>query len=112
MAEASVRTRTVNVKNEDFDVYIGRAMPGFVASRFANRHRIGPGCTRAQALQLYRQDIERWRDTDPSFAAELEKLRGKRLGCWCKPLDCHGDILVEVLEGPQEPLTPVQGALF
>ena len=28
----------------------------------------------------------------------LEPLRGKRLACWCKPLPCHGDIIVEMLE--------------
>ena len=30
---------------------------------------------------------------------DLESLRGKRLGCHCKPnLACHGDVLVELLE--------------
>ena len=24
----------------------------------------------------------------------LLELKGKTLGCWCKPEDCHGDILV------------------
>ena len=27
----------------------------------------------------------------------LEPLRGKRLACWCHPLSCHGDIIVEML---------------
>jgi hypothetical protein len=26
------------------------------------------------------------------------ELDGRTLGCWCKPLACHGDILVELLE--------------
>ena len=29
----------------------------------------------------------------------LEPLRGKVLGCYCKPLACHGDVIVELLEG-------------
>ena len=29
---------------------------------------------------------------------ELEKLRGKNLGCWCKPEGCHGDIILSFLE--------------
>jgi hypothetical protein len=27
----------------------------------------------------------------------IEPLRGKTLGCWCKPLPCHGDVIVELL---------------
>jgi hypothetical protein len=29
---------------------------------------------------------------------DLEPLRGKRLACWCAPLPCHGDVIVEWLE--------------
>ena len=28
----------------------------------------------------------------------LDPLRGKRLGCYCAPAKCHGDVLVELLE--------------
>lgn len=31
---------------------------------------------------------------------DLEPLRGKRLACWCHPLPCHGDVIVELLEQP------------
>ncbi len=29
---------------------------------------------------------------------ELLKLKGKTLGCWCKPEKCHGDILIELIK--------------
>lgn len=29
---------------------------------------------------------------------DLEPLRGCRLACWCHPLPCHGDVIVELLE--------------
>ena len=29
---------------------------------------------------------------------ELKKLKGKVLGCWCKPEKCHGDILLKLIE--------------
>lgn len=32
----------------------------------------------------------------PDLLARLPELAGKRLGCWCKPAPCHGDILVEL----------------
>ena len=27
----------------------------------------------------------------------LPDLEGMRLGCWCAPLPCHGDVLVKLL---------------
>ncbi len=27
----------------------------------------------------------------------LDELEGKELGCWCKPKQCHGDILIKLL---------------
>ena len=27
---------------------------------------------------------------------DLDELKGKTLGCWCKPNNCHGDILIEL----------------
>jgi hypothetical protein len=28
---------------------------------------------------------------------DIERLRGFRLACWCAPLPCHGDVLVELI---------------
>ena len=28
---------------------------------------------------------------------DLHELKGKTLACWCKPLGCHGDNLIELL---------------
>lgn len=36
----------------------------------------------------------------------LDTLRSaRRLGCWCKPLRCHGDELKRLLESSQKTLT-------
>lgn len=34
---------------------------------------------------------------NPSLIDELKKMKGKRLGCWCKPEPCHGDILLKII---------------
>jgi len=26
------------------------------------------------------------------------ELKGKTLGCWCKPYQCHGDVLAELAD--------------
>lgn len=28
----------------------------------------------------------------------LDELKGKTLGCWCKPECCHGDVLINLLK--------------
>ena len=33
----------------------------------------------------------------PDLLAALPELAGKRLGCYCKPEACHGDVLVKLL---------------
>jgi len=105
-------TVVVNVKHEECDVYIGRAMRGRRASRFQNLHHIGKDGSRAEVIERYRKDILALLRSDPSLQAELEAMRGKRIGCWCKPWACHGDILVELLEGPAVPVIEPQGCLF
>jgi hypothetical protein len=30
------------------------------------------------------------------------ELKGKKLGCWCKPNACHGDVLAELADDETE----------
>lgn len=49
--------------------------------------------TREEAISKYRE----WILTQPALLERLPELRGKVLGCWCKPNACHGDVLLELL---------------
>jgi hypothetical protein len=49
---------------------------------------------RATVIAHYKQYLE-WR---PSLLKRLGELKGKVLGCWCYPDECHGDVLAEVLD--------------
>ena len=84
-------TTIVNIKRNKCDVYIGRGSP------FGNPFRIGDDGDRVQVLAKYRTYFKR-RLTDQSFRDKVLSLKGKVLGCWCKPLLCHGDVIVEYLE--------------
>ena len=109
------RTRAVNVKHEECDVYMGRAMPGYAASPFQNIFKRGRDGTKQEVLTKYRAYLIKRLEKEPKLREALEKLRGKKLGCWCKPHDCHVDIIVELLDGPEPPATPeepAQGSLF
>jgi hypothetical protein len=77
------------------DVYIGRP------SKWGNPFSHKPGTlakfrvsTRKEAITKYRE----WILTQPQLLAELHELKGKTLGCWCKPKACHGDVLLELID--------------
>jgi hypothetical protein len=73
-------------------VYIGRDYLEFKDEGWGNPFHIGPDGNRKAVLSKYRE----WVLKQPHLVARLPELRGKILGCWCKPLSCHGDVLVEL----------------
>ena len=81
-------TRVVHCKKEPYDVYIGRP------SKWGNPFSIGPDGTRQEVVEKYREFVL----AHPQMIEDLDELRGKTLGCWCKPEPCHGDVLIELLE--------------
>jgi len=80
-------TRVVNCRYESYDVYIGRP------SKWGNPFVVGRDGTREVVIEKYRK----WLLGQPKLLSQLHGLKGKRLGCWCSPLPCHGDVLVEML---------------
>lgn len=92
-------TRVVHCKREPYDIYIGRPGP------WGNPFVIGRDGTREQVIAKY----EAWLRTSPDLLAGLSQLRGKVLGCWCAPQDCHGDVLARYADAQPESFTPGQG---
>jgi hypothetical protein len=94
-----VLTKTTVIHNmrDDFDVYIGRAVPerGIGASKWGNPFVMidDSDIERERVISAYRE----WISTQSELLSSLEELRGQRLGCWCAPKRCHGDVLVELL---------------
>ena len=83
-----MKTTVVSVKTLTYDVRIDRQ------TKWGNPFFVGRDGTRAQVIEKYRAYIlER-----PELLASLSELRGKRLGCHCAPLTCHGDVLAELAD--------------
>lgn len=80
-------TIVVNKRNEPYDIDISRP------SIWGNPFEISPGCTREDALIRYEIHVRR----RPDLLARLPELVGKRLGCVCDPLPCHGHVLVKLI---------------
>lgn len=60
--------------------------------------------SREESVQAYEDWLRgtAWQDFEQDrrgmILRSLPKLRGKRLGCYCKPLACHGDVLVKLVQ--------------
>lgn len=81
--------KVVNIETSpDYDVYIGR--PGF----WGNPFKIGKDGDRDDVLKMYRE----WLPRQPELLRRLPELKGKTLGCYCKPEACHGDVLIEFVD--------------
>lgn len=120
MSDISKSTNVVNVKvkyinppyknlqewmQDENNLYIGRRGVVFIPdgdggktrfppqeSKWCNPFKINEKNTREDVINKYRKYIlEKMTDKD------FDELRGKTLGCWCKPEACHGDVLVEIL---------------
>lgn len=74
-------------------VYIGRP------SIWGNPHPKTKTCTRQMSIRMFSQYL----DNHPDLKAKARRdLAGKDLVCFCKPLECHGDILLTVANEPDQ----------
>lgn len=81
-------TSVVNLKEEHYDVRIDRK------TKWGNPFIIGKDGTRDEVIQKF----ECWIVEQEHLMSALGELKGKKLGCWCKPGKCHGDILATLAD--------------
>lgn len=87
-------TKVVHISQE-YQVYIGRP------SIWGNPYSHKEGTLAKYKVKDRKEAIEKYKEyllNNEELLAKLPELKGKVLGCHCKPLACHGDFLVELLE--------------
>ncbi len=88
-------TKVVNIgKGEKYDVYIGRG------SDWGNPYAVGFGMSPGEEQDDREEAIRKFKyDFDKGYLKSSKKdairLKGRILGCHCKPAACHGDIIAE-----------------
>ena len=76
-------------RRDPHDVYIGRP------SKWGNPFVVGPDGDREDVILKYTD----WLLDQPALMQMIvPELRGKRLGCWCAPAPCHGDVLAHMAD--------------
>lgn len=118
--EETVKTTVINIKDAPANwqsdpqyVYIGRPGKGLTGP-WGNPHVVDRECpvcndpphhkkvfvhSRGTAVEEFRKEMMKVVQDHKLLAKHsIEQLRGKTLVCFCKPLPCHGDVYVEILE--------------
>lgn len=93
-----VKTTVVNKHYQEYDVYIGRG--SLLGNPFPINESIGE--TRAVVIEKYRKWL--WKEIQKGNinTEYLKSLDGKRLGCFCAPAPCHGDVIIKAIEWLKE----------
>jgi hypothetical protein len=83
----------VHVRN-GYDILIDRS------TKWGNPFMISEENSRKEVIDLYEKYVRAALERDDMELTyeELMEMRGKRLGCWCAPRPCHGDVLVGIIE--------------
>ena len=99
--------KVVNLYKESYDLYIGKQniKLNLPASKWGNPFGVKK-FGREKAIQLFREYITT--GNGKHLLNNLNELRGKTLGCYCKPQFCHGDILKQLAENKPEQNPAVQ----
>jgi Domain of unknown function (DUF4326) len=104
MMEITVVNKHHQKPEDEKGEYIGRGSP------LGNPWPISPHRNRATVLEYYRAYLARNIEVeDPDIMRELMRLlaiaqqRPLKLVCFCKPQDCHGDIIREALLSCEDP---------
>jgi hypothetical protein len=66
-------------------VYVGRP------TKWGNPYFIDVDGSREEIIEKYRIYLE-----TSDLREDLHELKGKDLVCWCAPLPCHADVLLEL----------------
>ena len=89
---------------QDCDIYIGRAcnMGGWNLPESKWHNPFTSKNYGDRAIILYEEYIRK-----SPVISDIEELRGKRIGCWCHPAQCHGDILLKILDERKAIIRPL-----
>lgn len=82
-----MKTSVVNKRDSEYDIYIGRG------SKWGNPFPLIEQTLeeRIRVCELYVRYLY-----ESGLINDISELRGKVLGCYCKPNLCHGDYLAKL----------------
>lgn len=99
------KTEVVNIYSDDYDIYIGRGGSGdkhilntepFEKGWLGNPFTLSE-YSREKSIKKFKNAFVKKLKNDKEFRQAVKKIKGKTLGCFCKPKSCHGDVIAGYL---------------
>ena len=118
MKNTELRCQPVNIKKDTDSniVYCGRGPGGKIPDKVKAKGWLGnpvpvsfsgtpapcPVCsethtTRGATLPCYKRYLFYKMNASEEFTLAIRELQGRKLGCFCKPDDCHTDVLSDAI---------------
>lgn len=100
--------KVVHLNKEPYDVYIGRYNDSNIGkwgnpyTHHADKDTLAKYvvATRKESINAYRYWL--LYGDGRHLLDDIHELKGKTLGCFCKPKSCHGDVLKELVDKLEE----------
>ena len=101
-----METRIVNFRHEKCDFKITRTRDNRVPNPpeegwAGNPFPVGI-YGREKCIEMYKEYFYKRINNDEVFREAILGLQGKKLGCFCSPLPCHGQIIKEYLDAQEQ----------
>lgn len=92
-----MKTKIVNLKNDNYTLYIGRKNThyGLMESKWHNPIKLREDTPEERKRVLL--EYEEYLLSREDLMEDIFELENQILGCWCKPKECHGDVLIRIL---------------
>lgn len=87
-------------KNEEYEVYIGRAPKGQPINPLCNPYSEHFYGTRKECIQMFAYDFRVKWSLNKAFRVAIVNATDKTLGCFCSPEKrCHGEVIIAFTHG-------------
>ncbi len=77
-------------------VYVGRPSKWGNPMSVKEIRRLFPNLNKEEAQREAVHWYRRYLQAKPNLIADIGELKGRDLVCWCSPLPCHADVLLEL----------------
>lgn len=99
--KAELQKRGINNFQEwnamDNTEYIGRNINFYVKGTYNSKWR-NPFSAQKYGRDKCIEMFEEYIRNDELMIDQLHELKNKELGCWCHPENCHGDVLLKLID--------------
>ena len=96
-----MKIELLNIKDysEDDFIFIGR--PSIFGNPYSHKEKSQAKYiteTRDESIEMYRKHLDENPHIIDSLLKELQESNTNKIGCFCVPKKCHGEILIEAVE--------------